>query len=143
MPPENTRVYKNYRCSRCGLATSGYLVRPSADPADNTCMDCGGSAFIVRLTMPLPADTIIIPLEESRGHWRTSMRRVTLSSAVRAARGARRTTATRRLERQRRGEVPPLVQGYVDVTFNYYTAYSTSSSSIRRLSSGTIKHSLK
>ena len=36
-----------------------------------------------------------------------------------------------------------MVHGYVDVTSNYYTAYSTSSSSIRRLSSGTIKHNLK
>ena len=71
------------------------------------------------------------------------MRRVTLCSAVRTAREARRTTATRRLERQRRGEVPPLVHGYVDVTSNYYTAYNSSSSVIRRLSSGTLKHHLK
>ena len=71
------------------------------------------------------------------------MRRVTLNSAVRNAREARRTMATRRLARQRRGEVPSLVPGYVDVTSNYYTAYSTSSSSSKRLSSGIIKRHLK
>ena len=51
--------------------------------------------------------------------------------------------ATRRLERQRRGEVPSLVPGYVDITSNYYTDYTNPSSSSRRLSSGTIKHHLK
>ena len=71
------------------------------------------------------------------------MRRVTLCSAVRTGREARRTTANRRLEKQRRGEVPPLVNGYVDVTCNYYTAYNSSSSVIRRLSSGILKHHLK
>ena len=71
------------------------------------------------------------------------MRRVTLGSAIRNARSARRIMAARRLERQRRGEVPPLVPGYVDVTFNYYTAYTSASSSSKRLSSGTIKHHLK
>ena len=106
-------------------------------------MDCSGTALVVRLTMPLPADIKNIPWEESRGHWRAAMRRVSLNSAVRSAREARRTMATRRLERQRRGEVPSLVPGYVDVTSNYYTAYSTSSSSSKRRSSGIIKRHLK
>ena len=61
VPPENTRQYKNYRCSQCGLATSGYLVSNSTNPAHNTCNDCGGSAFIVRITMPLPAENNRIP----------------------------------------------------------------------------------
>ena len=61
-PDGTTRVYQNYRCIKCGLASSGYLIRPSSDPADNTCNACGGRALIVRLTMPLPADNIFIPL---------------------------------------------------------------------------------
>ena len=71
------------------------------------------------------------------------MRRATVGSAIRNARSARRIMAARRLERQRRGEVPPLVPGYVDVTSNDYTAYTTASPSSKRPSPGTIKHHLK
>ena len=53
------------------------------------------------------------------------MRRVILCSAIRCARLRRKVTATRRLERQRRGEVPSLVHGFVDITSNYYTGYYT------------------
>ena len=105
------------------MAFSGYLIRHSFEVADNTCSSCGGNIIVVRLTLPLPADNILIPIEETRGHWRAAMRRVTLCAAIRTARETRRITATRRLERQRRGEVPPLAHGYVDITSNYYTGY--------------------
>ena len=45
------------------------------------------------------------------------------------------TTATRRLERQRRGEVPSLAHGFVDITSNYYTGYYTTCK--KRFSSST------
>ena len=143
VPLENTRQYTNYRCSKCGIATSGYLVKASKNHSDYACNKCGGSAIIVRITVPLPAGNHSIPWNGSKGHWRASMRRATVVSAIRNSRGARRIMVTRRLERQRRGEVPSLVPGYVDITSNYYTAYTTPSSSSRRLSSGTIKYHLK
>ena len=71
---------------------------------------------MVRITLPLPADQILIPIEETRGHWRATMRRVTIGAAIRIACETRRITATRRLERQRRGEVPTLAHGYVGIT---------------------------
>ena len=44
-------------------------------------------------------------------------------SNIRRARVRRRITASRRLERQRRGEVPALAPGFVEVSSNYYTGY--------------------
>ena len=101
------------------------LVRPSSDPDDNACAACISTVLMVYLQLPLPADNIRIPIEDTIGHYRTPTRRVTLCSAIRCARLRRKVTAIRRLERQRRGEVPSLAHGFVDITSNYYTGYHT------------------
>ena len=118
-----SRDYDNFRCETCDRSYCGYLVRPSPNIDDNECAACNCNIMIVHFKLPLPADNIRVPVEETRGHWSASLRRVTVGSNIRVARIMRRITASRRLERQRRGEVPPLAPGVVDVSSNYYTGY--------------------
>ena len=79
--------------------------------------------MIVHLKLPLLAVNTRVPVEETRGHWSALLRRVTVGSNIRRAGIRRKITASRRLERQRRGEVPALAPGFVDVLSNYYTGY--------------------
>ena len=115
-PEVTMRDYDNFRCVQCDKSYSGYLVQPTPSIEDNKCAACGGGILIVHLKLPLPADETFVPLEEKNGLWSTLLNQVTVGSNIRRARIGRRLNAFRRLERQRRGEVPALVLRFVDIT---------------------------
>ena len=85
--------------------------------------------MIVHPKLPLQADVTCVPAKETNGLWSTPLNQVTVGSNIRRARIGRRLNASRRLERQRRGEV--LVHGFVDITSKWYTGYHTSAGTKR------------
>ena len=130
-PEVTMRDYDNFRCVKCDRSYCGYLVQPKPIIDDNKCAACGGNILIVPLKLPLPAYETCVPAEEAKGLWSTHLNQVTVGSNIRRARIARRLNASRRLERKRRGEVPALVLGFVDITSNWYTGCHTSPGSKR------------
>ena len=120
------RNYDKFRCVKCGRSYSGYIVQPTPSIDDNKCAACGFNILIVHLKLLLEAYETCVPAEEAKGLWSTHLNQVTVGSNIRRARIARRLIASRRLERQRRREVPALVLGFVDITSNWYTGCNIS-----------------
>ena len=73
--------------------------------------------MIVHLRVPLPADETRVPVEEHNCLWTILVKEVAVGSNIRRATIKLKWQATRRLERQRRGEVPNLAVGFIDVFF--------------------------
>ena len=82
-------------------------MQPIVNIEDNECA-CGGDILIVHLRALLPADETLVLVEENNGVWSIPPKEVAVGSNIRRANIRRTRQATRRFERQRRGEVPTL-----------------------------------
>ena len=105
-------------------------MQPTPSAEDNKCSR-GGDIMIVHLRVPLPADETRVPAEENNGLWSIPLKDFTVSSNIRRVNIARKRQATRRFERQRRGEVPTLALGFLDVSSNLYTGHRSSTGTKR------------
>ena len=77
-------------------------------------MSMWGDVMTVLITLALPADETRVPIEGAASHWRDHLKETTAGANIRKALFLRRRQASRRFERQRKGEVPPLAPGFYD-----------------------------
>ena len=111
-------------------------------PANILCsrkqMPMWGGVMTVQNKLGLPADEARVPIEDPAPHWRNPVKETTVGANICKASFLRSRPASRRIERQRRGEVPTLSLGFYDSASNWYSKLLMRSAGEKRSSASSV-----